>query len=629
LLQIGGQAIGKLLINSGTDGFDTILRVRMRAEELRLPVTFCRFLENFHDFDHRCGIIARLRHKTHAQLVCFEFIAAAIFQINQLRHSHGDHGVGAGAIGVIGISRRDNGSTRETLHELLFCQVFSAMPADNVTNFMSKHPRKLPFCREARIESLSNEDLPPRQRKGIDHIRVSQQVKLKRVVAPGCITMLHHRITDPVNPGLPFGVAAFASVVVRHLGRCLQPQRHFLLFIHLNVLFLAGDSIVLRGAEVRDDGDYDDYQRNQDSGASASTATTIAPVRVVCTHVVCLSNEVLPELAIAIPIKTQDTPRYGARPCRFFCRRVLPVSTDGPVDLRTLPIEKLIERSQTLVEALPYIRKFRGTTVVIKYGGHAMVDPALKQMIIQDIALMTTVGMHPVVVHGGGPEITAHLKKLGVQSQFVDGQRVTDQETLDVAEMVLAGKINSEVVMDLTRAGVRAVGMSGKDMSLITARKLYHHTGEGQQPADIGFVGEVESVNPEVIRIFRENQIVPVISPIAVDAQGQTYNINADTAAAAIAGQLQADKFILLTDVKGVLRDRKDDGSLISSIHMDEVENLISSGVIEGGMIPKVRACLGALRQGARKTHILDGRQPHSLLLELFTDRGIGTQIIP
>jgi len=299
------------------------------------------------------------------------------------------------------------------------------------------------------------------------------------------------------------------------------------------------------------------------------------------------------------------------------------------VNLRTLPIEKLIERSQVLVEALPYIRKFRGATVVIKYGGHAMVNPELKKNIIQDIALMQIVGMNPVVVHGGGPEITAHLKKLGVQSQFVDGQRVTDQETLDVAEMVLAGKINSEIVLSLQEAGVRAVGISGKDMGLITAKKLYHQAGPDAAPADIGFVGEVEKIDPEVIQILEKNEIVPVISPIGVDRAGQTYNINADTAASAIAGALKADKFILLTDVKGVLRDRADESSLVDSIRLAEVETMIESGVIQGGMIPKVRACLDALEAGARKTHILDGRQPHSLLLELFTDRGIGTQIVP
>jgi acetylglutamate kinase len=301
----------------------------------------------------------------------------------------------------------------------------------------------------------------------------------------------------------------------------------------------------------------------------------------------------------------------------------------APVNQQLLPIAKLVERSQVLVEALPYIRKFRGATVVIKYGGHAMVDPQLKKLIIQDIALMVIVGMNPVIVHGGGPEITAHLKKLGHQSQFIDGQRVTDEETLDVAEMVLAGKINSEIVLSLNEAGVRAVGVSGKDMGLITARKLYHQPAGQDTPADLGFVGEVEHISPEIIDIFKKNEIVPVISPLGVDGHGQTYNINADTAASAIAGSLQADKFILLTDVLGVLRDRQDETSLIHSIRAAEVEPLIHAGIIDGGMIPKVRACLDALKAGARKTHILDGRQPHSLLLELFTDQGIGTQIIP
>ena len=304
------------------------------------------------------------------------------------------------------------------------------------------------------------------------------------------------------------------------------------------------------------------------------------------------------------------------------------MSAAEPIDLRNLPLDKLIERSQVLVEALPYIRAFRGATVVIKYGGAAMVDPTLKPLVMQDIALMALVGMNPVVVHGGGPEITAHLKKLGKQAQFIDGQRVTDEETLDVAEMVLAGKINSEITLELNRAGVKAVGISGKDMGLITARKLYHKSRSGDSH-DIGFVGEVARIDPTVIRMFEQHDVVPVISPIGVDESGQTYNINADTVASAIAGALQADKFILLTDVRGVLRDRNDESSLIESIRMSEIEQLIVDGVVAGGMIPKVRACLDALRAGARKTHILDGRQPHSLLLEIFTDRGIGTQIIP
>lgn len=305
------------------------------------------------------------------------------------------------------------------------------------------------------------------------------------------------------------------------------------------------------------------------------------------------------------------------------------MSRSSSVDLRNLPISALIERSQVLVEALPYIRQFRGATVVIKYGGAAMVDAALKPAVIQDIALMSLVGMSPVIVHGGGPEITAHLKRLGKQATFVDGQRVTDEETLDVAEMVLAGKINSEVTLDLNRAGVKAVGLSGKDMGLITARKLFHQSAGGGEKHDIGFVGEVENIDPTIIRLLQEKGVVPVISPIGVDQAGQTYNINADTVAAAIAGSLQADKFILLTDVRGVLRDRSDEASLVESIRLDEIEALIGEGVVAGGMIPKVRACLDALRSGARKTHILDGRQPHSLLLELFTDRGIGTQIVP
>jgi acetylglutamate kinase len=298
-------------------------------------------------------------------------------------------------------------------------------------------------------------------------------------------------------------------------------------------------------------------------------------------------------------------------------------------ELGGLPIEKLIERSHVLVEALPYIRRFRGATIVIKFGGHAMVDPVLKSLIIQDIALMAIVGMNPVIVHGGGPEITALTKKLGIESQFVAGQRVTDEATLEVAEMVLAGKINSEITLSLNQAGASAVGISGKDMGLIIARKLYHQDHEGGPKTDIGFVGEVARIDPQIIRIFEKNEIVPVISPIGVDEDGQTFNINADSVASQIAASLQADKFVLLTDVRGILRDRKNEDSLIHWIRKGEIEPLIQQGVIEGGMIPKVRACTDALKAGVKKTHILDGRLPHSLLLEIFTDRGIGTQITP
>lgn len=296
-------------------------------------------------------------------------------------------------------------------------------------------------------------------------------------------------------------------------------------------------------------------------------------------------------------------------------------------DFQSLPIDKLIEHSQTLVEALPYISKFRGATIVIKYGGHAMVDPNLKALIIQDIALMALVGMRPVVVHGGGPEITALMNRLGMTPQFVAGQRVTDADTVEVAEMVLAGKISSEITSALNQQGTKAVGLSGKDMKLILARKLYHHDPADAVKKDIGFVGEVVRIEPEIIEILAEKQIVPVISPIGIDRHGQTYNINADTVAAAVAGRLGADKLILLTDVPGIMHDPSDTGTLINWIRMSEVEPLITQGVIKGGMIPKVRACLSALQQGVKKTHILDGRLPHSLLLEVFTDHGIGTQI--
>jgi acetylglutamate kinase len=292
------------------------------------------------------------------------------------------------------------------------------------------------------------------------------------------------------------------------------------------------------------------------------------------------------------------------------------------------PLQAHIARANILIEALPYMRQFRGATVVIKYGGAAMVDSTLKPLVIQDISLMSLIGMKPVVVHGGGPEITALLKRLGKQPQFIDGHRVTDEETLDVAEMVLAGKINSDIVMDLNRSGSKAIGLSGKDMNLLTARKKFHRDKDGSQ-RDIGFVGEVSSVQPEAIRILQQHDVIPVISPLGVDENGQGYNINADTAAAAIAGALGADKFVLLTDVRGVLRDRENPDSLIGTMTRAEVEAYISDGTIAGGMIPKVRACTDAIDAGCRKTHILDGRLPHSLLLELFTTSGIGTQIIP
>jgi len=294
-----------------------------------------------------------------------------------------------------------------------------------------------------------------------------------------------------------------------------------------------------------------------------------------------------------------------------------------------LPLEELIGRARILVEAMPYINAFRGATIVIKYGGNAMIDEELKRTVIQDIVLMEHVGMRPVVVHGGGPEISALMKKLGMKPRFVEGQRVTDAETLEVVEMVLAGKLNGEIVNRINHAGGHAVGLSGKDGGLIAARKMSVNDTEKCGSADIGFVGEVEEIRPGIISLLAENQFIPVISPLGVDETGQTFNINADSVAAEIAASLRAVKLILITDVKGIYRESGDESSILPTIRVSEVEDLIKSGIITGGMIPKVRACVKAIMAGVSKTHVLDGSIPHSLLLELFTDRGIGTQIIP
>ncbi|MBN1901013.1 acetylglutamate kinase [Candidatus Sumerlaeota bacterium] len=293
-----------------------------------------------------------------------------------------------------------------------------------------------------------------------------------------------------------------------------------------------------------------------------------------------------------------------------------------------LPLPELISRAQIIAEALPYINAFRGATIVIKYGGHAMIDEDLKRSVIQDIVLMELVGMNPVVVHGGGPEISDLMNKLGVKPQFVEGQRVTDAATLEVAEMVLAGKLCGEIVNRINQTGGRAVGLSGKDAALILARKLRSSDKGGANKVDIGFVGEVAQINPEIVSLLTGNQFIPVISPIGVDENGQTYNINADSVAAEVAGALKASKLIFLTDVKGIYKDAKDEKTHLSTIGSQDVEKMISDGVIVGGMIPKARGCRNALDAGVAKTHILDGRIPHSLLLEIFTDRGIGTQIV-
>ncbi|MCH8333449.1 acetylglutamate kinase [Candidatus Sumerlaeota bacterium] len=285
-------------------------------------------------------------------------------------------------------------------------------------------------------------------------------------------------------------------------------------------------------------------------------------------------------------------------------------------------LERTIEKARVLMEALPYIQRFRGSVVLIKYGGRAMIDDALKQSVAEDIVMMQSVGLLPVIVHGGGPEISALMERLGLKPEFHEGHRVTDADTLEVSEMVLAGKLNGEIVTRIQRAGGRAVGLSGKDAGLIVAKKM--KTGTGR---DIGFVGDVDTVQPEILHLLNRERFIPVISPISADAEGQTYNINADLVAAEIAAALGARKMVLLTDVRGILRTPDDEASLIPRIAAGEAESLIEQGIIQGGMIPKVRSCLRALDGGVKKTHILDARLPHSLLLELFTDEGIGTMI--
>ncbi|HYI79693.1 MAG TPA: acetylglutamate kinase [Thermoleophilaceae bacterium] len=276
---------------------------------------------------------------------------------------------------------------------------------------------------------------------------------------------------------------------------------------------------------------------------------------------------------------------------------------------------------ETLLEALPYIRDFHGRTVVIKYGGAAMIDDALKEEFARDVVLLKYVGMNPVVVHGGGPDITAYMERLGMKVEFVDGLRVSDAATVEVAKMVLVGKQNKDIVLRLGRHGQPAVGLCGDDGRLFTARKqLAGAAGD----VDIGFVGEIERVDVDVLRHIAEDYI-PVVASVGADAEGNSYNINADTAAAAVASALGASKAIFLTDVVGWLADPADEGSLIAQVTLEEVKQQL--GGVQGGMRPKLEACVAALEGGVPNAHIVDGRRPHSLLLELFTDKGIGTKL--
>jgi acetylglutamate kinase len=287
-----------------------------------------------------------------------------------------------------------------------------------------------------------------------------------------------------------------------------------------------------------------------------------------------------------------------------------------------------IEKANILVEALPYIRRFYNTTIVIKYGGSAMEEERLKRNFALDVVLLKYIGINPVIVHGGGPQIGEVLTRLGKKSQFVEGMRVTDKETMDVVEMVLVGKVNKQIVALINQQGGKAVGLSGKDGRLIIAKKLKlaKSRGKGKSPEviDIGMVGEVKSINPGVIVSLEKENYIPIIAPIGVGEEGETYNINADLVAGKVASALQAEKLILLTDVEGVMDEKK---QLVPTLDARQAKRMMTQKIISSGMIPKVNCCLDALEEGVTKTHIIDGRMEHAVLLEIFTDVGIGTQI--
>lgn len=291
-----------------------------------------------------------------------------------------------------------------------------------------------------------------------------------------------------------------------------------------------------------------------------------------------------------------------------------------------MTMEKLIEKARILIEALPYIRAFSGKTVVIKYGGKAMTEEALKNAFAQDVVLMKYIGLNPVVVHGGGPQINFMMKRLGLEPKFFKGVRVTDSQTMEIVEMVLGGVINKEIVSLINQHGGRAVGLTGKDGRLIRAKKVRGGGGpsKGDGRIDMGLVGEVEKVDPQVIRNLDQDRFIPIIAPIGADSEGRTYNINADWVAGGVASSLKAEKLLLLTDVQGILDQR---GKLLPTISKKDASRLIKQDIIKEGMLPKVKAALSAVEGGVNKAHIIDGRVPHALLLEIFTDKGIGTEI--
>lgn len=280
-----------------------------------------------------------------------------------------------------------------------------------------------------------------------------------------------------------------------------------------------------------------------------------------------------------------------------------------------------LEKAKVLIDALPYIREFNGNTVVIKYGGSAMLDPEINKTIIQDIVLLKLVGLRPVIVHGGGPEINNMLKRLDIKSEFINGLRVTTKETMEVVEMVLSGKVNKSIVEMLAQQGGCPVGLSGKDGKMLRAKKLE------KDGVDLGYVGEIVKVNTRLLKSLLDDSFIPVIAPIGADEEGNTYNINADYAAVAIAGALNAEKLVFLTDVEGVLKDKDDSSSLISFLSNTQAKAYLEDGTIAGGMIPKVECCMEAIDKGVSMVHILDGRKKHALILEIYTPNGIGTML--
>jgi acetylglutamate kinase len=287
-------------------------------------------------------------------------------------------------------------------------------------------------------------------------------------------------------------------------------------------------------------------------------------------------------------------------------------------------MEKIIKKAEILIEALPYIQKLYGKTVVVKYGGNAMINETLKDSVMEDITLLKYIGMNPIVVHGGGPAISAALKASGIDSQFVNGLRKTDEKTMEIVQMVLIGKTNKDIVSGIGNKGGKAIGISGIDAGIIKCKQ--HYPIIDGVKTDIGYVGEITSIDAASLGRLTEGEYIPVISPIGIGEDGKSYNINADTVAGEVAIALKAEKLILLTDVEGVKTNRKD-GDILHALSIDEVHSLIDSGVIEGGMIPKVLGCVNAIENGVGRTHIIDGRIPHCILLEIFTGKGIGTMI--